>query len=182
MPLMLVLVFSLFLSAFYGTHKDNDADIWQARGAVIAQQMLVEQSAARRACQATVCAIGVINSSAQLPEVFAGNPPFVTISGESAPRMRSYFDGTWILTVYTEPGASTWTGPVNGQIETQLAQATPPAFMCNVGYWNGSTQKVVLHGYRTLVAPSCPPQSFPGGFVGVTLPDGIPVMLTKLLG
>ena len=187
MLLLVVMIFILFISAFYGTTREDQIQARLDRSAIIARQMVVQHAAATRVCNVPSCPIGPIDPNSQLPSTLVGRPPFVPTAGEALPRIRSYYDGTYIITTYVESGPSDVQTMVYGNIEGQMFSTVNAVYRCSTGHWDAATGTVVVRGssavrriYDNETSPSVTQVvSLPGGVPGGVLPDRAPIVITK---
>lgn len=187
MLLLLVLIFILFISAFYGTSRDDQIQAQHDRSAIIARQMVVQHAAATRVCNVPSCPPGPIDPNPQLPSTLTGHPPFVPVAGEALPRVRSYYDGTYIITIYVESGPADDQMTTYSNIEGQMFSTVNATYRCSTGHWDASVASVIVRGSSAVrqmhsgtVSPSASQiVPLPGGVPGGFIPDRAPVVITK---
>ncbi|AOG03432.1 hypothetical protein [Bosea sp. RAC05] len=185
---LLVMMFVLFLAAFYGTSGDDQIQAKLDRSAIIARQMVVQHAAATRVCNVPSCPPGPIDPNPELPSALTGRTPFVAVAGEAQPRMRSYYDGEFIVTVYVEPGTADWQRSVYGNVEGQMLTTVSPVYRCSTGHWDAANRSVVVRGSSAVrrwhtndsVVPSSQIVPLPAGLPGGGFPpDRAPIVITK---
>lgn len=188
MILFIVLLFLLFIAAFYGTTREDQALMRLDEGQAMARQLVIQHAAAVQRCSTSgPCVVGWIDTADTLPTTFRGNPPFVARIGEPLPRLRSYYTGDFIVTAYadinSDPQLARYT---YGHIQGQIFTALKPIYRCGIGRWDAAGSAVVIRGYAQTGtgAPATPGIGSivvpVPGFPGVN--DGTPTLVSKTQG
>lgn len=188
MILLIVLLFMLFIAAFYGTTREDQALMRLDDGQAMARQLVIQHAAAVQRCSTSgPCTVGWVDTSETLPTAFRGNPPYVARIGEALPRLRSFYNGDFVVTAYADMNSDAQQArDTYGHIQGQILTALKPIYRCGIGRWDVAGSSAVVRGYAQ--SGSGAPAT-PGignivvpvpGFPGVN--DGTPVLVAKIQG
>lgn len=173
MQILFIVSLSIVLMSMWLFLLRADHNIDHVESLAVAEQMALWHRGAHDRCVDVGCATGVVDPAAYLAPVMAAGD----VAGLGY--FTSRFDtGTNLLVTYMADGFVARGNVSHGRVAAAL-QVQTGGQTTQVGFWN-STDGVVEPNYTPGLEPSAV-VSLPSPFAGVTLTDGTPVIVSRLV-
>jgi len=173
MQMIYVVSFILMLVATIGSHSKDEAIRISAASDGLAQQLGAWHRAAHERCRSG-CVPGTVDPRSMLP------PALADLAAYDRGYFTTRYDPVSRLLVTHMTNAFHQTESVSfGTIAASMRKMIIEGHSIGAGIWNGSSVSP-LHYYYNASVPVKPPYDVPVDFMGVSIPDGSPILVTRL--